>query len=525
MAVDRFTQAWVNLHGNHRQDAVDFCRLRLPSGSKDLRALGELARAEVKAAFAADEPLRVDGSRWALSRVGVPEKRALQLAEFAGLWTLPEETLSAAYAASCKKRGVTPIYVLGATRVRQVNKRLAEIGLALQTSGASDGQSFAGGSACGTHGASIPVGALHDAIVAVHLMTTPDGGVIAQASDAPFLPSLAERFGAATGCPATMLSQSDVLHAAQVHLGALGVIVGFVVETVPLYALHRVSTAVYGDKTWRAVLRDIDPRAASVSGYEHYADPDHLEVVLNPFTPNPTSSPQGWVLSMKKFANDPKDPTIERMPGIGIPPHPDLVTVVAELQGAMNGPILEATFRRLVSDQLVQRYGASHSGVRKALPGVMFGPTALPEGKGDSLEFVVKGSDAERANVELCAALREALASGVHFGGAMGIRFTGASSALLAMNTHEPSCFIELPCVRAAQTSKAFDLCAKALSSARIPWACHWGQTHRMSPSSVRAWWGARADDWVRVRNELLDARGRRVFSNPLLAETGLDGR
>ena len=521
--IDRFSQRWINLHGNHHADDIQFTRPRLPaSGERPLQEVGRAVRSVVQEAFDREEPLRVDGSRWALSDVGVPDKRATQLAEFSGMWTIPTEDLSDTYARACAARNVTPIYILAATRVRQINKKLAEIGLALQTSGASDGQTLAGATSCGTHGASMPVGALHDPVVAVHLLTGPDSGVIAQSNEAPLRASFATRFGDATGCPASLLNDTNALRAAQVHLGALGVVVGMVVEAVPLYALHRVSTAVYDDATWREVLRTADPTSASKPGYEHYASPDHLEVVLNPFRPNPATSPQGWVLSMKKFPNDPRDATIERAPGIGIPPHPDLVSVVAELQGMMSGPVLESIFRKLVTDQLVQRYGAGDSPVRKALPGVMFGPTALPEGKGDSLEFVVRGADAEPAVVELRRAIRDALDAGAHFGGAMGIRFTGASNALLAMNTHAPSCFVELPCVRTNETAAVYDRCAKALTQAGLPWACHWGQTHRISPALARSWWGDRYDRWIDARHSLLNARGQAVFANPLIRALGL---
>ncbi len=57
--------------------------------------------------------------------------------------------------------------------INVVNRELSAKGLALQTSGASDGQTFAGAIATGTHGADMKVGALHDTVLAVHLVVSP----------------------------------------------------------------------------------------------------------------------------------------------------------------------------------------------------------------------------------------------------------------------------------------------------------------------------------------------------------------
>lgn len=521
-----FIQGWQNLHGTHQRANVQFFRLDrkpgTPSGAGTLAAFGSAIRGVVNEAFAARQTLRPDGSRWALSNLAQPEHRAVQLASVEGVFAIPEEFLSADYRARCKALNITPIYVIGNVRIGRLNRLLGQSRLALQTSGASDGQTLAGATASSTHGGSIPIGALHDTVAAVHLLVSPTEALLVQPKAAPFNDEFAIKFGELLGCDTTSKNDDECFHAAQVHLGSLGIVLGMVVEAVPQYALRRTRTVVHDDETWRRVLRDIDPTHANTSTHQHQAHPAHFEVVLNPFEPNPTTAPQGWVISMAKVPDNPTDPKIERTPQGAIPPHPDLVAVIAQMQDELLNPLLDPMFRKIVTGQLVSRYGSTNEPDRWALPGVMFGPTALPEGRGDSIEFAVSGEHAERASVVLRQAIRDSMAAGIYFGGAMGIRMVGPSPSLLAMNTLRRTCFIELPGIRNQAIQQVFDRCAAALDKAKIPWTCHWGQSHRLNRTRVRGWWGDRADRWVIARKSLLSPIAQEVFASPLLRDVGL---
>jgi hypothetical protein len=67
--------------------------------------------------------------------------------------------------------------------------------------------------------------------------------------------------------------------------------------------------------------------------------------------------------------------------------------------------------------------------VRRALPGVLFGPTALPRGQGHSVEFVVDAARALAAVETLLRAVESEFDLGRQLLGAMSVRFVGASTA------------------------------------------------------------------------------------------------
>src|SRR6185295_10049256 len=89
-------------------------------------------------------------------------------------WLTPQ------FAARAAQTGVSATLVAAGMTIHVVHRELAKVGRALQTSGASDGQTFAGAIATGTHGADLKVGALHDTVLAVHLVVSPTRSVLIQ---------------------------------------------------------------------------------------------------------------------------------------------------------------------------------------------------------------------------------------------------------------------------------------------------------------------------------------------------------
>jgi hypothetical protein len=90
------------------------------------------------------------------------------------------------------------------------------------------------------------------------------------------------------------------------------------------------------------------------------------------------------------------------------------------------------------------------------------------------------------------------------------------------MNIHAMNCYIELPSVRTNGTLAVYRGIWDALEAAKIPYTCHWGQLHGMTPARARTYFGARLDAWTSARDTLLGATGKAVFSSPILAEVGL---
>jgi hypothetical protein len=507
---------WVNQHGTFaRPDVTRLLPLASPSGDPlaRWRRVGEVCKAIVGYAFAHTEPLRPDGSRWALSNISVPDKLALSLAVHDVCEQLPDAWVSPPYQTWLAQAGMTPMLVSGSMKIQRLNRILAIQDLALQTSGASDGQTLAGACATGTHGAAMGIGALHDTIRAVHLMIEPNRAVLVQPASAPLTSTTAQDLTFWLDFPTELVSDDLLFHAALVHLGALGLVLNMVVETVPLYYLTRLSVPhLNSDAAWRTALQNLG--AANPAPY-------HFEVVLNPYTPLPRHEPRAWVVSMQaaRFTGQSDVEVSSRTPE---PPNPDLLGIVAHLLELLDTPLSNPTFRRYVTRELVKLYDR-HSGERKALPGVMFGPSGLPEGRGDSIEFALDAQQALASVEAILATFKQRLQQGEQFPGGIGVRFVRSSAALLALNIPAITCFIELPGLRNNEVRRIFEACGTALDNQGIGFGCHWGQTHLNTPERVAAWWGQRAQQWKAAREQLLaDATARTVFASPILPDIGL---
>ena len=513
--VNQQTIQWFNKHGTlSRPDIIRLLPVASAAGGLDRwRRVGDVFQAVVQYAFDNAEPLRPDGSRWSLSNIGVPTKLALSLAAHDVCEQLPGGWVSPTYQTQLEQDDMTPMLVSGSMKIERLNRTLAIQDLALQTSGASNGQTLAGACATGTHGSAIRVGAMHDTIRAVHLMVAPNRAVLLQRASAPLTSIAADDLTHWLGFSTELISSDALFYASLVHLGSLGLVLNMVLEAVPLYYLTRVSEPyANNDAAWKTALRS--PNSGTVTSYHH-------EVVLNPYAPLPSGDPRAWVVSMDA-ARFTAQPDIDVSPNIPDAPNPDVLSIVSRLLEIIDVRLTNPTFRKNVTKQLVELYQNTRT-VRKALPGVKFGPTGLPEGRGDSLEFACDAQHALAATEAILNSLQQQLQQGNQFPGAVAVRFVRRSDALLAPNLADTSCFIELPTIRTDELGSIFAVCGQALDDAGIAFGCHWGQTHLNTPERVEAWWGERAQQWREARHQILeDATARAVFASPILADTGL---
>ncbi|MCU1413933.1 MAG: FAD-linked oxidoreductase [Microbacteriaceae bacterium] len=133
---------------------------------------------------------------------------------------------------------------LGAgTNLHQLPAILRPLGLALANMGDIDRQTIAGATSTGTHGTGHAFGGLATQVVGVTLVTA-DGSVM--------------RIDETTN--------SELLPAARLGLGALGILVELTIQCVPVFMMHAVERPEGFDE----VLDDFEARATSVDHFELY---------------------------------------------------------------------------------------------------------------------------------------------------------------------------------------------------------------------------------------------------------------
>jgi hypothetical protein len=513
-------ERWSNYHGTIRDRAIplvlvpDMPSEIDPGAPPKLWRLGEALSEIVGHAIDERKTLRVAGARWSLSNVIEPGDILLDGAYMNEIFMVPSAWLAADYARTRSPMGFVPVFAQGGATVHGLNERLGELGLALRTSGASDGQRIAGAIATGTHGSAIDFGAVHDAVLGVHLVVARDRALFVMPATDPAMGFVVGHWLAAqTGIPTETLFDDDAFAAAQVSLGSLGVVHAVVLEAERLYGLRRRVTAFdFEDpRLWRAIeTLDTVPLHP-----DRPTRPFHFEVVLSPYPPR--GSGAFVVLLWKEDAGLPPGPPPPRDPELTV----DLFDFIGALNGRIRGTVGGRAIQGLVNVLLSRRYAEREDPPR--VPGIVFGPTALPPGNGASTEIAVPHEYTLAMLGAIYDAIRAEAAEGRHHLGALGVRFVPrGSGALLGMNQNALTTHVEVGSIRSPDAMPIFERCWKALEGAGIPFTCHWGQQGGHAPERVERYFGDNARRWRAAREAMLTSAAREVFASSMLASAGL---
>jgi hypothetical protein len=474
---------WNNFHGTLRDRTIGlYCipdppNPALPAARRMARH-GAAIAAIVDHCLAENKRLRVLGARWSLSNIIAPDEVAIDPANLNIVLRVKDTLLTPAYKAR-RRRGYAPIFAQCGTHVAQLNRQLGGLGLALQTSGASDGHRIAGCIATGTHGSALRIGAVHDTVLAIHLVLSSRRSVLVQPAAADFTPELAAWLARETGIPTEDVRDDELFAAALVSLGSLGLVHGVILEAAPLYRLggRQLARPFADPEVWRAIS-SLDTSALFPG---HKTTPYHFEVVMNPYPRR--DGPGAYVRALWKQAHGPGAPA--PVAPSGLDGTSDLMCFLGGLSQLLTGPGGGAMIEGVIDRELKRRYPTADLPARA--PGAVFGPSSLVPGHGTSTEIIVDHRHAHRAVAAIYRVLSSGANNGEHLLGAVALRFVPRTRALLGGNIHAMNCYIEMPSVRNREVEAVFTRCWQALERDGIPFACHWGQRHGMTPARLGA--------------------------------------
>ena len=166
------------------------------------------------------------------------------------------------------------VKVQAGTTLRALNRRLDELGLALENLGDIDAQSLAGAVATATHGTGARLANLSAQVAELDLVLA-DGTIHTVGADDP-----------------------EQLRAARVSLGALGVVTSLTLRCVPAFGLHAVDAPVPLADT----LADLDSLVDSNDHFEFFVFP-HSDLALTR-TNNRTEGPRQPRSRRKAWVDD-----------------------------------------------------------------------------------------------------------------------------------------------------------------------------------------------------------------------------
>ncbi len=185
-----------------------------------------------------DVRVRAYGSKWSLNNAAYTSDIMVKTWDlnYAKIG-LDQDMVAPAYQGNADKL----CFVQTGVFIHYLNIALYNKGLALKTTGASDGQRLVGAIAAGTHGSAMHVGAMQDFVKGIHLVI-PDGDAGSKHIFLQRRTDQAVNANFATFLDHTELIDDDALfNAALISFGCFGLIHGLLIETEPLFMLkHQV---------------------------------------------------------------------------------------------------------------------------------------------------------------------------------------------------------------------------------------------------------------------------------------------
>lgn len=443
--------------------------------------------------------------------------------------------------------------------ISELNKTLENAGLALPTSGASNGQTICGAMSTSTHGAAILLpdgGGVQDYVVGVHLLGANGKGRWIQSRTHPVINQF---FCDVIESGLDLVEDDNLFDAVRVAFGSFGIIHAVLLKAVPIYLLERHVRPIPFAKV-APVLSNLDRipdlRLPDINGQVPNEQPYHFELLVNPFAfenaANGLREIEGrtstYVRYMFKRPANGGFGLLANKQGNQVLSN-DAFGIIASLAGLMTVPGIGVdglggikseypayeTLKSVIDAQLQPDDGAKHIGTILT-PGGTFPATGLG-GHGLSMELGFALSDVPAALRIIVKEMQN-----YPFAALPSMRFVRSSQAMLAFTGFgDYSCAVEFPAGLSDRTENGYKRIWDALDKEKIRFAFHWGQYMKKpdGPDAGLAWLRKayaeetraggrpprkdRVQLWLDARRKVLpDAESRKLFSNRMIESLGL---
>lgn len=462
--------------------------------------------------------LRALGNGWSFSDVAVCKSGLVDTRELRTFFSVGDNFLSPQYLATGKS-GKDLVFTQCGMSILQLNKELEQENgwlRALRASGASNGQTIAGATATGTHGAGYKVGAVHDAIVGLHMVTGPDKQVwIERASYPVASDAFVDWLGAET------IRDDDVFNAAVVSFGSFGFIHGVLLETEPIYLLEKytVGNIPYNDQLklaineWNfdAIAGEL-PFPAESPGRSLY----HFEVIINPHHFAADDADKGVFLkAIYKTPYRTDYPKTPMAPG-NFQYGDELLGIIQTMLDSLGKKIVQKLVPPLVTKLFPLAFAANEETIGTI--GETFTNTKF-RGKAASAAIAIDTANASRAVEEIVQINKKSV-----FAGGLALRFVKGTQAMLGFTKFPKTCVLEMDGVDAASSRRFFNLVWERFEELGIEYTLHWGKINfNLNEERIRRMYGdAKVNKWLMIRRSLLNDATRDVFTNDFMERCGL---
>lgn len=490
---------WSNYHGTGTSERAVRFALRSGDAARGRDEIAAAARAVqgwLGEALVAGKRVRPLGAGWSPSNVNI----------CSDAWLLHTRRFNRCFrvGAGDVRPGVDAgalMLVEAGALVDEVSDKLEEQGRSLWTSGAGNGQTFAGACATGTHGSMVARGGIQDHVRAVQLVTPAAIYWIEPAAGV-----MDEGFVAATG--STLLRDDALFAAVQLPVGALGVVTALVVDSVPRFLVRPIQN-----------LRRIDRAAIdwlAAGGFWRFSaayaldrDPDFVQVILNPYKPFKRPAMLRFL-----YAEPWRDDYPRATPGELGAGH-DALSLLGRLlddypwaRGALLQYAMKLGYAAGPDVDDPPVYGSWGEGL----------DTHRPLADLFNASVTIDRADLARVLETICGVYARHGGSTV-----VTLRFMERAGGLLAPAHFPQNAVIDFDGPRSDRTAEAYARVVERLDADGVAFTRHWAKSCRLDAARVAADYGEDWRRWRAARDRLIpDPAHRALFGSAVLDGLGL---
>tara|TARA_R110001606_G_scaffold137327_5_gene275230 strand:- start:2597 stop:4111 length:1515 start_codon:yes stop_codon:yes gene_type:complete len=494
-------QVWANYHETaecNLKDRIELANGDEKNGRAHLKGVAETVLALLREAKQYQIPVRPIGAGWSPSPINVVEDG----------WLVETLRLNRTYKLSakdlhedCEVAAESLLLVQAGATVDEVYESAEEIGRSLRTGGASNGQSFAGACATGTHGSVWQAGGIQDHVRAVQLVTPERILWIA-----PAKAMLSDAFIAQTG--SEIIRDDRIFAAAQLHVGAMGFVTAMLIETDPIYMVQNIQKAAKISREhidW--LCRGEFKKFSCAFGLNEV--PYFQQVILNPFDPFDKKCLLRFLYKRPFDASIPPPPP--RDMGAGY----DALTLLGKamaqsdlFKGAIMQFAMEQGYpnNRDVDDPPAIATWGHTTEEHAPIASLFNGSVTLDRNKLSEVFDLIIDSFRRGGG-----------------GTVVTLRFVRQAEGLLAPAHWPDNVVIDFDGPNVESSHQGYKKVIEALDDAGIAFTRHWGKTNNLDERRVQRDYGQKFADWKWAQAQVMpDPADRQVFANDELVKLGL---
>lgn len=462
--------------------------------------------------------MRAVGNNWSFSDVAVSDGGLVDTKELRQSFVVRDSWLAPAYKTAGGSSG-NMFFVECGMSIIGLEGILEGKGKSIRASGASNAQTIAGALSTGTHGGAYRFGAVHDAVVGLHMVTGPDRHVWIERASYPVATNEFTDWLGVT----EVFRDDSLFNSAVVSFGSFGFIHGVMLEIENKFLLedHSAYNVRY-DNVLKKAMEEQDftglQEVLKLPTNDPTREPYHFGVVVNPhqFDLTGTNDKEGAFVQIRYKAPFRTDYPKPKPPTDGFTYGDDTLGLIQTLLDKL-GRLGNKHVPKLVN-QLYPLAFEDTNGTAGTISEV-FGSTNI-RGRALSAAIAVDCIKAPPVLEEIVKLNRQ-----VAFPGVMGLRFVKGTKATLGFTRFPVTCVIELDGVQANVSNDFLQRLWNRLEALGIEYTLHWGKINfNLSESLVEKMYGkANVETWLRSRQKLLDAPVRAVFTNAFMERCGLN--